>query len=99
MLVFQNHLWKVFRGIPLRVDVAFINLGNPIEISIHELVITILTLINSTSSLKFGKLPDDDPKRRRPNIDLAKSHLNWNPETPLELGLQRTISYFRSRSN
>jgi len=42
----------------------------------------------------FKPLPQDDPKRRRPDITLAKEKLGWEPKTPLEEGLKKTIAYF-----
>ena len=47
------------------------------------------------SQIIFQKLPEDDPKQRKPNIDLATKHLNWQPKIHLEEGLQETINYFR----
>ena len=53
-----------------------INLGNPGEFTMIELAETILELTNSSSELVFKPLPEDDPKQRRPDITLAKQHLN-----------------------
>jgi UDP-glucuronate decarboxylase len=44
----------------------------------------------------FRPLPYDDPRQRRPNIELAKSKLDWEPKVPLEEGLKRVIAYFKS---
>lgn len=74
-----------------------INLGNPDEFTILELAEKIKYLIpKSKSNLTFNPLPEDDPKRRRPNIDLASEKLSWSPKIPLEEGLKKTIEYFKS---
>ncbi|ACI20835.1 UDP-glucuronic acid decarboxylase family protein [Thermodesulfovibrio yellowstonii] len=72
-----------------------VNLGNPFEISILELAKKIIELTGSKSKIVFKPLPDDDPKRRQPDITLAKQKLNWQPFTLLEEGLLKTIEYFR----
>ena len=73
-----------------------VNLGNPEEYKIISLAKKIIELTNSKSQLKFLPLPDDDPKKRKPNISLAKAKLNWLPDTNLEKGLIKTINYFKS---
>ncbi|MBR0964320.1 SDR family oxidoreductase [Bradyrhizobium diazoefficiens] len=73
-----------------------LNIGNPGEFTIRELAEKILQMTGSKSELQFAALPEDDPKRRRPNIDLARKVLGWEPKASLEVGLERTISYFRS---
>ena len=72
-----------------------VNLGNPREISILELAEAILRLTGSRSKLIFLPLPSDDPKRRLPDISLARSALGWEPKVPLEDGLRMTIEYFK----
>ncbi|MCS7029099.1 MAG: SDR family oxidoreductase [Geminocystis sp.] len=72
-----------------------INLGNPYEITIIELAELILKLTKSKSRIEFRPLPKDDPARRQPDITLAKKLLNWEPKTPLEEGLMKTIEYFK----
>ncbi|MEK7594275.1 MAG: UDP-glucuronic acid decarboxylase family protein [Patescibacteria group bacterium] len=73
-----------------------VNLGNPVEFSVKELAETVLKLIpESTSKIIYKDLPEDDPKQRQPNIDLAKQELSWEPKIALEEGLQKTIAYFR----
>jgi UDP-glucuronate decarboxylase len=71
-----------------------VNLGNPEEVSILELAETIIELTGSKSQLVFMPLPQDDPKRRCPDITLAKTVLQWEPRTPLREGLKKTIDYF-----
>lgn len=71
-----------------------INLGNPNEFTILELAQKVIQMTGSQSKLVFLPLPQDDPKVRRPDITLAKTHLNWNPGIALEEGLTKTIPYF-----
>lgn len=70
------------------------NLGHTEEYSILNLAKLIIRLCNSKSQIKFFPLPEDDPVRRSPDISLAKENLQWSPETPLEKGIENTISYF-----
>ena len=70
------------------------NLGNPGEFTIRELAETIIDLTDSKSQIMFKPLPNDDPKQRCPNIDLAKEKLGWEPTVPLKQGLSKTIAYF-----
>ena len=71
-----------------------VNLGNPVEISILDLAQRIIDLTGSRSTLVFKPLPSDDPTQRCPDIDLARRELAWEPQTALEQGLVRTITYF-----
>jgi UDP-glucuronate decarboxylase len=72
-----------------------VNLGNPREFSILELAERVIKLTGSRSKIVFKPLPADDPTQRRPNIELARQKLNWQPTIELEEGLERTIAYFR----
>ncbi len=71
-----------------------VNLGMPQEFTIRELAELTIKLTNSKSKLIFCDLPSDDPKQRKPDIFLAKKLLDWEPTTPLAVGLQKTIEYF-----
>lgn len=71
-----------------------VNLGNPEEITVLHLARTILKLTDSPSDIVFRPLPVDDPTRRCPDIGLARRALDWEPSTPLEDGLTRTMHYF-----
>lgn len=73
-----------------------VNLGNPNEITILHLAEKVIQMTGSKSKIVFKPLPQDDPIRRRPDITLAKSKLNWEPKVPLEEGLKTTIHYFKS---
>jgi len=75
-----------------------VNLGNPDEFTILELAKKVLDLIpESTSKIEYKDLPSDDPTRRRPDITLAKTKLNWQPQIKLDQGLIKTISYFKTK--
>jgi len=76
-------------------SVGPINLGNPIELSMTDLAYKVIKLTNSLSDIIYKKLPKDDPKKRRPDISLAKSTLDWSPVIDLETGLKKTINYFK----
>ena len=71
-----------------------INLGNPSEVSILAVAEKLIKLSGSKSPILFEKLPDDDPRRRCPDISKAKEHLKWQPKISLDLGLTKTIEYF-----
>jgi UDP-glucuronate decarboxylase len=73
-----------------------INLGNPHEFTIRELAEAVLKKVGGPSKLVFNPLPQDDPKQRQPDIDLAKTHLDWQPSVQLDAGLDKTIQYFRN---
>ncbi len=73
-----------------------VNLGNPDEFTILELAELVLELTGSKSKLVFKPLPADDPTKRRPDITLAKKHLQWEPTVPLRAGLERTIAWFKT---
>ena len=80
------------------MTVPVINVGNPGEYTILQLARETLRQIpESTSSLIFQPLPKDDPKRRKPDIALARELLQWEPLVPLQEGLAKTIAYFRSK--
>lgn len=72
-----------------------INMGNPREFTIRELAEAVLRSVGGPSKLVFRPLPQDDPKQRQPNIALAREVLGWQPRIGLEVGLERTVDYFR----
>ncbi|UYO93985.1 UDP-glucuronic acid decarboxylase family protein [Pollutimonas sp. M17] len=71
-----------------------INLGNPREFTIRQLGEIVIEMTGSSSKLVFHTLPTDDPKQRQPDISRARELLEWHPETEVESGLRKTISYF-----
>ncbi len=75
-----------------------VNLGNPREMTILEFAEAIQKLMGGEARLRYEPLPEDDPKRRRPDITKAKQVLGWEPRVALEEGLRETIEYFRPRT-
>jgi UDP-glucuronate decarboxylase len=73
-----------------------VNLGNPAEFSMLDLARKVIDLTNSKSEIQFHPLPSDDPRQRRPDIDLAQQALNWEPKIDLISGLKKTIAYFET---
>lgn len=73
-----------------------INLGNDKEFTILELVELIEQILGISLKIEFLDLPEDDPKKRCPNVTLAKSKLDWTAKVSLEEGLKKTIDYFQS---
>jgi UDP-glucuronate decarboxylase len=72
-----------------------VNVGNPSEFTMLALAETVLRLTHSKSKLVYKPLPADDPRQRKPDIDLAKEKLDWVPKVSLEDGLKETIAYFK----
>lgn len=72
-----------------------VNLGNPNEMTVGALAQLIKEKTGSASAITYTPLPADDPKQRQPDISLAKKLLQWQPTTPLEEGLDKTIAYFK----
>ena len=72
-----------------------VNIGNPGEFTMLELAEKILQISGSRSQLVFKPLPADDPRQRQPDITLAKTELDWQPQVALDAGLEKTIAYFR----
>ena len=78
------------------LEAPVINVGNPSEYTIKQLAKMTLKLIpESKSKIVYRPLPKDDPRKRKPDIKLAKRLLGWKPTVPLEEGLTKTIDYFR----
>lgn len=74
-----------------------VNLGNPNEFTMIELAKLVIELTNSNSLLEQRPLPSDDPRQRKPDITLAKTKLNWEPQIQLREGLSQTINYFAGK--
>jgi len=72
-----------------------VNIGNPRELTVLEIAKMVLSQTSSTSTIEYYPLPTDDPKVRRPDIQRAKTLLNWEPQVTLEDGLTKTIAYFQ----
>ena len=72
-----------------------VNVGNPIEFTILECARKVIAVTDSTSTIQFEALPEDDPKQRRPDITKARRLLGWEPKVDLESGLKLSLDYFR----
>jgi dTDP-glucose 4,6-dehydratase len=71
-----------------------VNIGNPNEMTILEFAERVRKHYQPTPQLVFEPLPQDDPRRRRPDITKAKRLLDWEPQVDLEEGLLKTLAYF-----
>ena len=76
-------------------EIGPINLGNPTEFTILQLAEEIIYRTGSKSKIVFKDLPEDDPRKRKPDISLARKALGWAPAIPLQIGLDATIEYFK----
>ena len=72
-----------------------INIGNPEQFTMNELANLVRNQINPDLDFSTQPLPQDDPLQRQPSIELAKKHLNWEPQITLSQGLRQTIAYFQ----
>ena len=68
--------------------------GNPQEMTVKEMAEMIIELTDSSSSIIYQPLPEDDPKVRQPDITRAKATLGWEPKVPVREGLQKTVEWF-----
>jgi len=74
-----------------------VNIGNPDELTILDCAEAVLETTNSTSELRFERLPQDDPTRRCPDITKAKTLLGWEPKVGLRQGLTQSLDFFTSK--
>jgi UDP-glucuronate decarboxylase len=72
-----------------------VNLGNPVELTIRTLADLIIKMTGSKSKIIYLPLPQDDPQQRKPDISMAVRELGWSPKIDAEIGLAKTIEYFR----
>src|SRR5581483_12028512 len=71
-----------------------VNIGNPNEFTILECAQRVIAITQSSSKIRYEKLPQDDPKQRRPDITKARTLLEWEPTIPLDTGLKMSLEYF-----
>ena len=71
-----------------------VNLGNPIELTVRELADRVVEMTGTRNHLVYQPLPQDDPRRRRPDISRARQLLDWEPRVPLADGLEKTCAWF-----
>jgi dTDP-glucose 4,6-dehydratase len=76
-----------------------INLGNPKEHTLLELANLVHAIVGGSKAIKFLELPEDDPKRRNPDISRARKLLNWEPTVGIEKGIELTAAWMRSSLN
>jgi UDP-glucuronate decarboxylase len=74
-----------------------VNIGNPVEFTMLELADMVTRMVGGSCPIEHRDLPSDDPKQRKPDINMAQSVLGWKPVVSLEEGLSKTIAYFRER--
>lgn len=72
-----------------------VNIGNPREYTVAEIADIIAGFIDPEIGRTYMELPKDDPKRRRPDITLAREKLGWEPQIPAQEGLQKTVEWFK----
>jgi len=80
-----------------RGDHQPVNIGNPNEMTILQFARLIIELTASASEIVYRPLPQDDPQIRQPDITRARGVLGWEPRVPVELGISRTIDWYRAR--
>jgi dTDP-glucose 4,6-dehydratase len=83
-------VWLLMRS----TEVRPVNIGNPVERTVREVAEMVIELSGSKSEIVHEPLPEDDPKRRCPNITRAREALGWEPRVPAREGLKRTIEWF-----
>jgi dTDP-glucose 4,6-dehydratase len=74
------------------------NIGNPHEMTMLQLAEYINKFTNNQTGIVYKPLPQDDPTQRKPNIDLARGSLNWEPRVSFEEGVAKTVEWFRNKS-
>jgi nucleoside-diphosphate-sugar epimerase len=87
-------------GLIALLDSSFtgpVNVGNDDERTMLEVAELVREMCGSSSDIVFTELPDDDPTLRRPDLTRARTELGWQPSTPFEVGLARTIEWFSGR--
>jgi dTDP-glucose 4,6-dehydratase len=76
-----------------------VNLGSPEELTVLEFAQAVRRLTGESVPIEYHPLPEDDPKRRRPDITRARRILGWEPRVSLDEGLRLTLEYFRARAS
>lgn len=82
-------------NLPKDYEYQPMNLGNPTEVTIKQIAELICELTETTLSCEYLALPENDPLKRRPNIDLARRRIGWEPQIDLRSGIIKTIKYFK----
>jgi UDP-glucuronate decarboxylase len=76
-----------------------VNLGNPNELTVRGLIDLVVAMTGAASRITHCPLPEDDPRRRKPDISRAQELLGWTPVVDLEQGLDATIAWFTDEQN
>ncbi len=71
-----------------------VNLGNPVELTVGDLAERVIAMTGTSGDIIYQPLPQDDPRRRRPDIARAREQLGWSPQVSIEEGLERTCAWF-----
>ncbi len=71
-----------------------VNLGNPVEMTVNDLLTRVIDLTGTAGRVIHTPLPQDDPRRRRPDIGRAETLLGWSPRVSVDEGLARTAAWF-----
>jgi dTDP-glucose 4,6-dehydratase len=79
-------------------EIRPVNIGNPVEYPVREIAEMVARLSDSESEIIYRPLPEDDPRRRCPDISRAREALGWEPRTPPPEGLKKTLAWFASTS-
>ena len=91
---------SVSSSVPCPTSFHQVNLGNPEEYSIADFAQIVIDLVGSEKSkVIHDPMPQDDPRRRKPDIQRAKKHLDWQPKISMRDGLKKTIAFFRGELN
>src|SRR5918992_1418356 len=88
-------IWLLMKS----AEVRPINVGNPVEYTVREIAEMIVEISGCEGELVFEPLPEDDPRRRCPDISRAREVLGWEPRVPPREGLKKTFDWFAGRSN
>jgi nucleoside-diphosphate-sugar epimerase len=84
-------------GMGLETSLGPINLGNPQENTVLELAHLVTRIVGGLGQIEFLKLPEDDPKQRKPDITKARKLLGWEPSVSLEAGIKETAEWISGR--
>ena len=92
-----DDLIKGLMGMGLETSLGPINLGNPQETTVLELAHLVTRIVGGPGQIEFLKLPEDDPKQRKPDITKARKLLGWEPSVSLEAGIKETAEWISGR--
>jgi nucleoside-diphosphate-sugar epimerase len=74
------------------------NIGNTKEYTVKELANILMKIAEYKGTLVFKPLPEDDPKRRKPDLSKMEEFFEWKPQVSVEEGLKKTLTYFKEKS-